>query len=66
MTPLTVSEARAILAADEALDFTYPQRLSAGFVMGTEEGDAWRALVASAHARIAAWPRTPQKESTGG
>jgi hypothetical protein len=59
MTPLNVAEARAILLADEALDATFAAREQAGLLLGLEEGDAWRQLVASAKDRIAAgaWGR---------
>lgn len=51
--PLTVPEARAILVADEALDLSFVAREASGQVMGSAEGDAWRALVQSANDRIA-------------
>ena len=57
MTPLNVSEARAILLADEALDATFPARQEAGLLFGLEEADAWIALVASANDRIKGWGR---------
>jgi predicted RNase H-like HicB family nuclease len=57
VTPLNVPEARAILRADEALDATFEARQEAGLTFGLEEADAWRKLVASANARIAAWGR---------
>ena len=53
--PLTVTEARVILRADEALDLTYEARLAAGTTFSDEEREAWTALVESAHDRIAAW-----------
>lgn len=56
--PLTVPEARAILVADEALDYSYEHRLSTGQILGAAEGDAWRKLVESATNRIAAWEGT--------
>ena len=52
MTPLNVSEARAILLADEALDATFEARQEAGLHFGLEEADAWIKLVASANDRI--------------
>jgi len=58
MAPLTVPEARAILAADEALDATYEARLNAGQTLGSEEADAWINLVKSAHDRITAYAGT--------
>lgn len=54
MTPLTVSEARAILRADEALDVTFEAREASGQTLGSQEADAWINLVKSAHDRIAA------------
>lgn len=68
MTPLTVPEARAILAADEALDATYEARLNAGQTLGSAEADAWISLVKSAHDRIASYAGTrgtPPQESVG-
>ena len=53
--PLTVPEARAILVADEALDLSFGAREASGQVMGSAEGDAWRALVQSANDRIATY-----------
>jgi hypothetical protein len=53
--PLTVTEARVILRADEALDLTYEARLSAGTTFDDQEREAWTALVESANDRIAAW-----------
>jgi len=55
MTPLTVSEARAILRADEALDVTFEAREASGQTLGSQEADAWINLVKSAHDRIAAY-----------
>ena len=46
----TTPEARAILFADEVLDTSFAQREAAGLLLGLEEGDAWRDLVAAAHA----------------
>jgi len=60
--PLTVTEARVILRADEALDLTYEARLAAGTTFNDQEREAWMALVASANDRIAAYEghrRTP-------
>ena len=57
MTPLNVSEARAILLADEALDVTFLARQEAGLLFSLEEADAWIALVASANDRIKGWGR---------
>ena len=53
--PLTVTEARVILRADEALDLTYEARLAAGTTFDDQEREAWTALVESANDRIAAW-----------
>jgi hypothetical protein len=61
--PLTVTEARVILRADEALDFTCEARLSAGTTLSDEEREAWLALVESANDRIAAWDGTKHKEA---
>ena len=47
---LTTPEARSILFADEVLDASFAQREAAGLLLGLEEGDAWRDLVAAAHA----------------
>lgn len=55
MTPLTVSEARAILIADKALGLSYEVRLASGQLFGIEELEAWVKLVASANDRIAAY-----------
>jgi hypothetical protein len=49
LPPLTVAEARAILAADEALGFVVD------ITFGIEERDAWERLVESARGRIAAF-----------
>ncbi len=57
--PLTLTEARVILRADEALDLTYEARLAAGTLLSNEEGEAWIALVASANDRIATWEGRP-------
>jgi hypothetical protein len=54
MTMLDVSEARAILFADEVLDESWPQREAAGRILGSVEADAWQKLVAAARERIAA------------
>lgn len=51
--PLTVTEARVILRADEAFDLTYEARLAAGTTFSDAEREAWVALVASANGRIA-------------
>lgn len=61
LTPLTVSEARALLRADEALDATFETREAAGQLLSCEEGDAWRHLVKSAHDRIAGYEGTRSK-----
>lgn len=53
LPPLTVSEARAILIADEALDLSFDARFAAGLIMGTAESEAWIKLVESATNRIA-------------
>ena len=55
MTPLAVSEAHAILRADEALDATFQAREASGQTLGSQEADAWINLVKSAHDRIAAY-----------
>jgi hypothetical protein len=55
MTPLTVTEARVILRADEALDLTYETRLAADTTFSDEEREAWAKLVESANDRIAAF-----------
>ena len=52
MTSLTVTEAKAILFADDALDATFEARQELGLIFGLAEGDAWRALVASAKSRV--------------
>jgi hypothetical protein len=57
MTPFTVSEARAILRADEALDLTYETRVAAGTTFSDEEREAWMTLVAGAKDRIAAFDK---------
>jgi hypothetical protein len=54
---LTVAEARAILIADEALVLSFAAREECGRTFGVEELDAWRRLVESATARIAAYER---------
>lgn len=56
--PLTVTEARVILRADEALDLTYEARLAAGTTFSDQEREAWMALVESANDRIAAFEGT--------
>jgi hypothetical protein len=56
-TPLTVSEARAILIADEAMDLSLHERVDRGLVMDSQERDAWINLVESARQRVAAWDR---------
>jgi hypothetical protein len=57
MTPLTVPEARAILAADAALDATFAAREASGKLLGLAESDAWIKLVASATDRVASFER---------
>ena len=57
MPPLNVSEARAILIADEALHHSYEARLASGQIFGIEEREAWAKLVESATDRIAAYER---------
>lgn len=52
--PLTVTEARVILRADEALDLTYEARLAAGTTFSDEEREAWTALVESAKSLLGA------------
>jgi hypothetical protein len=54
---LSLSEARAILVADEALDASYEARLSSGHVLGFEEREAWAKLVAVAQACVTAHAR---------
>jgi hypothetical protein len=53
MIPLTLTEARVILRADEALDSTYEARLAAGTTFSDEEREAWMRLVEHANDRIA-------------
>lgn len=53
--PLNVPEARAVLVADDALDATFEARQASGQLLGTEEADAWIALVESARQRIVLW-----------
>lgn len=48
--PLSLGEARAILLADAALEATYDLRQSLGCTLGSEEANAWIALVARAQA----------------
>jgi hypothetical protein len=60
MTPLTVSEARAILRADEALDATFEAREASGQTLSAAETDAWIHLVKSAHDRIATYEGTKE------
>lgn len=55
LTPLTVSEARAILRADEALETTFSAREASGQTLGADETDAWIHLVKSANDRIAGY-----------
>jgi len=52
---LTVSEARAILIADDALALSFAAREECGKTFGIEELNAWIKLVESAEARIAAY-----------
>ncbi len=60
--PLTVTEARVILRADEAFDLTYDTRLAAGTTFSDEEREAWTALVESANNRLATWSaKVPEK-----
>jgi hypothetical protein len=63
MTPLTVPEARAILAADDALHCSYEERLASGQTLGIAEREAWAKLVESATDRIAAYERPPTAAS---
>ena len=65
LLPLTVPEARAILAADEALDRTFKEREASGQTLSLAEGDAWMKIVESANARIARYggPPTPVAET---
>lgn len=65
LLPLTVPEARAILAADEALDRTFKEREESGQTLGLAEGEAWMKIVESANARVASYEgttREPPKE----
>ncbi len=55
MIPLTVPEARSILAADEALEASFLDRLASGSTLGIEEREAWIRLVESAAERIATY-----------
>lgn len=66
MTPLTVSEARALLVADEALESTYEARLNNGTILNLEEMEAWIKLVASARERIATYRGTNRIEQAFG
>lgn len=54
--PLTVPEARAILVADDALDYSWPHREATGQILSDEEAVAWNKLVESAKERVASWP----------
>ena len=56
---LTIPEARAILAADEALELSYEARLAAGQTLVIEEREAWAKLVEKAIDRIAAVELSP-------
>lgn len=56
MTPLTVSEARAILIADEVL-----RGLTARPTFEGDELTAWTKLVESANDRIKTWGRGPSR-----
>lgn len=56
-TPLTVSEARAILIADQAMDLSFRERTDHGLVLDPQEIDAWINLVESARQRVVAWDR---------
>lgn len=51
--PLTIPEARAILAADEALVLSSEARLAFDQTLGVEEQTAWGSLVESARVRVA-------------
>lgn len=53
--PLTVPEARAVLIADEALQFSFEQREAAGLLFGNAEREAWIKIVESATERVAAF-----------
>lgn len=57
--PLTVPEARAILAADKALYSPREAGLTSVSLFGAEEREAWRFLVESAADRAAAYSGTP-------
>jgi hypothetical protein len=55
VTALTVTEAFAIVVADEALGFLTDARQASGRAFSVEEREAWEGLVATAHDRIAAY-----------
>jgi hypothetical protein len=56
VTPLTVTEARAILVADQALTIVNsPGRLKPISRLNSQEQAAWSCLVESARKRIAMW-----------
>jgi len=53
----TVSEARAILIADEAMHLSFKDRVDRGLVLGHKENQAWVCIVESARDRVEAWDR---------
>ena len=57
MTSMTVSEAFAIVVADEALGFLADARQASGRSFSAEERTAWEGLVAAANNRIAEFQR---------
>ena len=66
MTPaIMLSEARAIVRADEALDATFLAREAAGTTLSSEETDAWIALVKRARDRIVAHTARATRAGTG-
>lgn len=54
---LTVSEARAILVANEAMDRLRRSRPSRALVLDPNEARAWQDLVESARSRVDEWER---------
>lgn len=57
MTPLTVDEAKAILAADSVIGIEHEARFD------VKTRDAWEHLVASAQDRVAAWDAGRRRQS---
>lgn len=58
MTSLTVTEAFAIIVADDALGFLSDAIASSDRSFSVEQRVAWEGLVAAAHDRIAAYERS--------